>query len=350
MVNINLLEGKELSSEVDLDMTEIVVSQQEAVGPEEELTEAAPGVEETALEEKPSKEEKETPAFTHRRSSPWPIIAAFAVVLAIVLFVFINPFKSSDTYTETTQQPVSEVPETAEVSEPGVDKPDEELASETPEIETPKEEPVTEAIPVTVSAELDVQRQQNVAGATLLGDFLSAFPSGMSMAFFRYGGQNYLAEIMAPSSALFADFEQKLSSMSPGLLPETLSEEEKQYGGSTVQVRLIQGSIPMTGGTVSAIGSLDPDQIGADLTAKASEKGLEVRQIDISPQVSLNGSTLKPTTVKLSGLQNDVINFIKDILQSYNNVGLDKISISAVSPGGPSDARVSAVLDLDVLF
>ena len=348
MPKINLLEGQEFSQEIDLERAGEIPIPEEIARPEGKIVETAPDMEKTVEKERPIQEQKETTAFRQRRSSPWPIVVAVAVVATIVLLVFLNPFKSSNN--DTTEDPGQQTPAVTDPAENTLKQEGEDTTPEEQLTAPPGEELTPGTMSAGLSEAIDLQRRQNAGGATLLGEFISAIPSGMALSFFRYGGENYLAEITASSNSLFADFESSLSRKSEDLVPNTLSEQEKKFGGAVVQVRQIQGTIPIGGTKVSAAGALDTEQIGVDLSAKASQSGLEVRELDVYPEMSSNGYRLRPATMKVFGLQQDVANFIQDMLQSYQNVVLDKVSISVVSPGNLSESRVSAVLDLDVFL
>lgn len=351
MATLNLLEGREFSKEVDLD------SSQEATFPgvqdsqeiqkdqtkPEEIQPVAEEVESEVKLEEPKKEEIKS-SHEFRRSSPWPIIAGVVGGLILILVIFFNPFSSSkddpggQTDPETIQEPGEQPP--SQVSEDPVTQ-----VETTEDVTKEEADPKTTEQP-SLSASLDNQLRQSTAAASFFVDFISAIPSGVKLSFFRCSSDGYLAAVMSQSQTLFSDFESNLSNITSEDFSGTTTQE-KQLGDMTVFVQQIRGSIPSSSKPLSAGGSLSDSDIQASLNAKAVQANLQIRQIEISPEISADNIRQIPVTVKFSGTLPSVELFLQDLLSSYQNIKLAKISITESSRDF-SDNQVNSVLDLDV--
>ncbi len=348
MTTFNLLDGKDFSKEVSMEPAPESLLDDQQIQPQEAKEQPAIAVEKTEEHAEPETEH-DTKQYEFRKSSPWPIVAGIVGVLIIVLTIIFYPRGPSDekrndqTQTESSQQvtsqPEIEEPDGQQVGDP-VD------VNNTP-VSTTEEDTKTinTGTPAVVTA-LDNKRQQNFAGAIFLDNVLSSMPSGVKLSFFRYANEGYLAELVSESESLFSDLENSLDRNSAETLSKALSQE-KQFGTSTVLVRQIQGSIPSSNTPITATGLLEDSQIQSGLTVKANQSNLQIRQIDISSEISTGDTMQRLVTVKLAGAQTSVVNFIQDLLRSYQNIGLNKITITQ-STRDLSDPQVNSVLDLDV--
>ena len=348
MSTLNLLEGKDLSKEVSLEPAPESVLEDQQIQPQEVKEQPVIAIEK--IEERPESEtshEKKQHEF--RRSSPWPIVMGVVGGLIILLTIIFYPRGSSDektkdqTQQESSQQVTSQPPGMEEHEGQRVGDPVDE--SSTP-VSMSEEDTKTVSTRTPVAVALDNKRQQTFAGMIFLDNVLSSMPSGVKLSFFRYANEDYLAELVSESESLFSDLENSLDRSSAETLSKALSQE-KQFGASTVLVRQIQGSIPSSSTSITATGLLEESQIQSGLTAKANQSNLQIRQIDISSEISIGNTIRRPVTVKLAGQQIAVVSFIRDLLRSYQNIGLNKITITQATRD-LSDSQVNSVLDLDV--
>lgn len=351
MPDINLLTGRSFSSDEPGHVQTEEAPIQESGGMQFSEEELSPAVDSEPIRvevdvNEQADERGESSLTSYKRPSSWPIIAITAGVIILVIVLIINPFKSGDGDSGTGDLTQTEnVPGEADNQTQGTQKPSQETEQMQPaETEqTNPEESTPQPDPVSTS-----QTLSNAVGISLLGDFLAAIPANMKLAFFRYSGEGYLAEIEAATGQTFGLFNNNLASVSGELVPKTISEEQKTVGSRVILVRQIQGSIPQRSTPSNAQNALDTNQIRTNLTEKASRGRLQVRQVEVSPLVSSSGVFIRPATLKLAGDQGAVVRFVQDIFGSYNNVALNKITISRLT-NDIDDSRVNAVIDLDVV-
>jgi hypothetical protein len=51
---------------------------------------------------------------------------------------------------------------------------------------------------------------------------------------------------------------------------------------------------------------------------------------------------------KISGNQDNLLNFISALIKGYGNVGIDKLMVSRLSPSQTDNSRLMVILDLDI--
>jgi hypothetical protein len=348
MSTLNLLEGNDFSKEVNLEPASESLLDDQQIQPQEAKEQPAIAVEKTEEHAEPetSQDKKQ---YEFRRSSPWPIVAGIAGVLIIALTIIYYPRGSSDEKANDQTQPESSQQTT---SQPELEQPEDQQAGDPVDVSntadsTTEEDTGTESTEKSVApTALDNKRQQDFSGAIFLDNVLSSMPSGVKLSFFRYANEGYLAELVSESESLFSDLENSLDRISAETLSKALSQE-KQIGTSTVLVRQIQGVIPSLKTAIIARGLLEDSQIQSGITAIANQSNLQIRQIDVSSEKSAGSTMQRPVTIKLAGTQTSVVNFIQDLLRSYQNIGLNKITITQ-STRDLSNPQVNSVLDLDV--
>jgi hypothetical protein len=358
MPNINLLDGKDFSREVEK-IDEESVSFQDFQVEESEQEIVAPPVEQEVVKE-PVKQEEETVVVEERepfrrRSSNMPMIvgvaASFIIILLIIYFLMGRDGEqvadqpeqgtsdSTEVVTEAGQQDSTQV-----VQQPAEEAGEQQQQPNETEIPAPPP-PVRTEIAATPS--LSEARKTGVAGASLLGEFLSAFPSGMKMSFFRYGNGSYSAEVAVTSDNVFNQFEQNLKSQNTALSPQVLSEKEIMVSGQVMKMRQINGTFPTTGSSPAATQELASNKIRSEITAAAGRFNLELKQLSVSPTVSSDAGQFKPATLKAFGDQSNMIGFIQDMLK-YRNVGINRLMLSVLSQTDLMGTNMMATLDLDI--
>ena len=355
MPNINLLDGKDFSREVEK-IDEESVSFQDFQVEESEQEIVAPPVEQEVVEE-PEKETvvvDEPKRFRDDHSTNWPMIVGIAASFVIIFMIIY--FLVGRDGEKIAQQPEQGVSDSTEVmteagqqdSTQATERPTEEVVQQLQPSETEtKPPPPPRQTEIVVTASLSEARKTGIAGASLLGDFLSAFPSGMKMSFFRYGNGSYSAEVAVSSDNVFNQFEQNLKSQNSALSPQVLSEKEIMVSGQVMKMRQISGTFPTSGSSPSATQELASNKIRSEITAAAARFNLELKQVSISPIVSSDAGQFKPATLKAFGDQSNMIGFVKDLLK-YQNVGINRLMLSVLSQTDLTGTNMMATLDLDI--
>lgn len=353
MPNLNLLEGKDFAPEIEKPETESVtyhdfeasIEEPEEVTPVEEVPAPEP-VEAKATPIEP-------PSHFGARKSNWPIIIGIAAAL-LIIFLGVYYFVGTKKGGKVATSPPTGVPDTTgsvssaeDTSQKGRQIP--ERPPETREVVTPPSAPqVGEPIstPFRVVANLSDGRKTGATGVSLLADFLSAFPPGMRMSFFTYGNGAYTAEIAASSEPLFTRFEQTLQSRNIGLKPQVLSEREIFVGGQVMKLRQITGHFPPSAS--SATGNiLAFEAIRREILTVARKYQIQVKQINISPEISAESAVFRPATLKAFGSQDHILAFIRELLAS-RNVGVNRLMVTVLSSAELLSSNMMATLDLDI--
>lgn len=373
MPNINLLNGKDFSQEVEKIDPDAVSSEdfqavEEKPSIVEETAETiAEQPEEKVVAEKeispePSPVVDDTyPRFRERSSNMPLIIGTVAVIIVAILFVFLYSRYNGGEKEKMVSSPQQETADTTASTElpgtgsqeglkqPATPTEGEAKPENTPVKEQPgTQQPAANRLATVSSPGLSATRAAGVVGASLLGDVQSSMPSGVELLFFRYGNGMFTTEIAAPSGNLLTQFEQNLKAKDSAAKTNILSEREMLISGQVMKIRQISGKLPVTGSAPLATQTLASDRIKRDFAAKARTFGLKTDQIEISPVVSSQGRKLKLVTLKTSGSQDNILNFISGLTKSYGNVGIKKMMVSRLSPSQADNSRLMAILDLDI--
>jgi len=338
MPNINLLDGKEYSREVEkIDLESVSFQETETItDPEEEYTE--PVLVEEEKDEIPVDQPiEESQPRSNRRSSPLPLFIGIAGALIIIfLFVYLKFFRGKDTPS------IPEIISTEQQAE----------VAHSDSTRTTEQQPINRPETITTetssSVNLSESRKTGVVGSSLLGDFLSSFPSGMKLSFFRYGNSSYTAEFAANSTSIFDQFQQNLRAKNSSLQPKVLSDKEMLVGNQVMTIRQISGNLPPGNETPSASRSISSNNIRSDINSIANKHRLQIKQLDVSPVVNSGGNNIQLTTVKVSGNQGSLSSFIQELLNTYNNIGVNRMMISVLSASDIMNDNVMATLDLDI--
>lgn len=353
MPNINLLDGKDFFREVEK-IEEESVSFQDFQEPDIESEKIEEPVEPTVVQE-PSEEaakvEESTQFGYRKRSSNWPMIVGIAAAFVIILLIIIFLVRRDGE--QIAQQPEQSASDSTEVLTEAdrrdslqiTQQPTEEVVEQRQQQTDVKTQPPPTEASVTVS--LSEARKTGAVGASLLGDFFTAFPSGMKMSFFRYGNNSYSAEVAAFSENVFNQFEENLKTQNKALSPQLLSEKEIMVGDQVMKMRQISGTFPTTGSSPSATQELASNKIRGEITAAAGKFNLELKQMSVSPTVSSAAGQFKPATLKAFGDQSNMIGFIQDLLK-YQNVGINRLMLSVLSQADLTGTNMMATLDLDI--
>ena len=371
MPNINLLNGKDFSREVEkidpdaVSFEDFKAMEEEPPKVEKAAETAAEKVEEETRPE-PLPVEEDTYSRFREHSSNMPlIIGIVTVILVAILFVFLySNYKSGGKEKTASSQQQKPADTTASANLPGTEsqtgseqtttpkevevKPGKTQTREQPDINQPEKQ-IGATQTTTVSfLGLSAARAAGMAGASLLGDVQSALIPGMELLFFRYSGGVFITEIAAPSENLLTQFEHNLKAKNSAAKTKILSEREMLVNGQVMKIRQISGNLPVGGSAPSATQTLASERIKREFGAKARQFGLKTDQIEISPVVALQGRKLKLVTLKTPGSQENILLFVFALIKSYGNVGIDKIMVSRLSPSQTDNSRLMAILDLDI--
>ncbi len=355
MSNINLLDGKELNRENDKPDPDSVSFQDfQAPEPEPEKIEKPA---DTVAEQKPKEEIKrpvdDAPDFS--RSSNWPVIGGIGGVIIIVIVLIFVFTRNRDTVDTQTSSGITLPDSSSMIAEPDseaiIDNPPQLTQQSKPEqkpIEKPEKVTSNEKIETIYSNSLSETRKTGVTGASLFGDFISSSSSGATMSFFRYGNGVYFAEIKAVSEVSLTQFMQKLRQKNRFINVKVLSKRDEFIGRQDIIIQQIGGKLVAGNQFPRANITLASNQIRRELNKTAQKFNFQVKQIDVSPTVSFGNSSFFPATLKTLGQQNKVAGFIQDLMNSFGNVGVSKMMVSAVSTSNPNDTNIMLTLDLDI--
>ncbi len=363
MPNLNLLQGKPFQKEVQPEAAESVTFEAfEPQPPEEPAPEPAAETPAVAPEATKTAGEVSYTRFGEGRSS-WPIFAAVAgalIILAVLWWAyrgFKGGGKEITVPPDTTKAAVAEKPgqPPAETAGPAPEQPSP-PATKTPAppktAPAPGQQPApAESVPSAPAVRaptLELERKQGTVAVSLLGDFLNAMPANMVVSFLSFDGKTYSAELGAKTPTAFSEFERNLKRLQSGFVLKTVYEYEKPVNEQVFTFRQVQGSVPAAATAFAASNSLPGNAIRPRLSRLARKHGLTVRQLSVAPAAQVGGHTFRPVTAKFAGTQTEVKNFLRDLLGTYSNVGVDRLVITQIVPSPSPNARVRAALDLNV--
>lgn len=355
MSNLNLLDGKEINRENDkADPDSVSFRDFQAEEPEPEKIEKP---DDPVAEQKSQQEIKrpidDVPDFS--RSSNWPVIGGIGGVI-IIIMVLIFVFTGDRDPVETQISSGITMPDSSSM----IADPDSEVIAantlqaiqqESP-VQSPIEKPEkivdNNKIETTYSNTLSKTRKTAITGASLFGDFLSSFSSGVSISFFRYGNGSYFAEITTVSDPAFTQFMKKLKQNAKFVDAKVLSKREEFINNREFTIQQISGKFEAGIQQPEANSVLAANQIRPELIKTAQKFNFQVKQVDVSPAVSFDNSSFFPATLKALGEQNNVSAFIHDLVNSFRNVGVSKMMVSVVSQSNSNNTNIMLTLDLDI--
>ncbi len=342
MSNINLLDGKDFSKEIDSSGPNLATPQnfqapEPKPKPSPSTTEATPP---PGSGKKVAQPSPLPPEHFAERSSFWPIFAGIVaglVVIAFLIYLYTH-YKGTDHTTTLVKKTLTDSTAVAAPSSENVAT----IAK------TPKEKTkIVETLPIAGTG-LEQGRRQMNGSAAILKDLLSALPAGIQLSFLRYDGSNYTLEAAAPTPDLFTQFEKNLHAQNSALLPISSSEQEVLAGSQVLTLRQISGKFQASGAIPAANAALPFAQTRKELLAQAQQFKLRLVEFAIAPAQAETVGGFRPATLKLLGNQERLTDFLQGVLSTYRNVGLNKIMVSTPSLMEQDNQQVNMVLDLDI--
>ena len=375
MLKLNLLKGKDVpSAEEKQEIKESEFLSAEEFAPQEEKIElveeeSAAEEEQRSIETEPSESVEKTPEthkikgaaveeaggeeeFTFEKKSKFPIIPVVAlltiVLLAFVYFELMSNKKGVTNRTkialqDTTQKKSSQSAEKEKVSTPK-QKSKTTQEKTAPVLSTQAVKPSSKNIRPGLANE----KQIGFTAVNLFGKVLRAVPSGAKVAFLSFKSGYFTIELFARQKTLLNSFLKNAKTQVPSLSYKVVSDDRSFYGGTKMYHLIVSGQVALSGGTIVSGSVLSSQKAKASIYKLAKDDRVRVREIRKSPFVTDENGKHIPITVKITAQEEDVQKFISDLLNSYRNVGVSRILISASKPGASS--RQDASLDLNLFF